>query len=142
MYIIYYSEYLKQSLYLYYCFGGWQLLPVLLTKAVPHPVLSNASAAVAAGMYGHIAAMARAVKKGVDSVEGVEGVLYQVCCVRAVAGITRLLGLHGVTWQYDTHAVDLSSVHSAGTLCNQGLARILCVPGCIRMWYQTNRNVF
>jgi NAD(P)H dehydrogenase (quinone) len=29
-------------------------------------------------MYGHIAAMARAVKKGVDSVEGVEGVLYQV----------------------------------------------------------------
>jgi len=31
-----------------------------------------------AGMYGHIAAMACAVKKGVDSVEGVEGVLYQV----------------------------------------------------------------
>lgn len=31
-----------------------------------------------AGMYGHIAAMARAVKKGIDSVEGVEGVLYQV----------------------------------------------------------------
>ncbi len=29
-------------------------------------------------MYGHIAAMARAVKKGVDSIEGVEGVLYQV----------------------------------------------------------------
>lgn len=29
-------------------------------------------------MYGHIAAMARAVKKGIDSVEGVEGVLYQV----------------------------------------------------------------
>jgi NAD(P)H dehydrogenase (quinone) len=28
--------------------------------------------------YGHIAAMARAVKKGVDSVEGAEGVLYQV----------------------------------------------------------------
>lgn len=30
-------------------------------------------------MYGHIAAMARAVKKGVDSVDGVEGILYQVC---------------------------------------------------------------
>jgi hypothetical protein len=29
-------------------------------------------------MYGHIAALARAVKKGVDSVEGMEGVLYQV----------------------------------------------------------------
>ncbi|WIA14475.1 hypothetical protein OEZ85_002998 [Tetradesmus obliquus] len=29
-------------------------------------------------MYGHIAAMAKAVKQGVDSVEGVEGVLFQV----------------------------------------------------------------
>lgn len=29
-------------------------------------------------MYGHIEALARAVKKGIDSVEGVEGVLYQV----------------------------------------------------------------
>jgi NAD(P)H dehydrogenase (quinone) len=29
-------------------------------------------------MYGHIAKLAQAVKKGVDSVEGMEGVLYQV----------------------------------------------------------------
>lgn len=29
-------------------------------------------------MYGHIAALARSVKKGVDSIEGMEGVLYQV----------------------------------------------------------------
>jgi NAD(P)H dehydrogenase (quinone) len=29
-------------------------------------------------MYGHVARMAAAVKKGVDSVEGVEGILYQV----------------------------------------------------------------
>ncbi|KAF6265674.1 flavo protein-like protein [Scenedesmus sp. NREL 46B-D3] len=29
-------------------------------------------------MYGHIASLARAVKQGVDSVEGVEGILYQV----------------------------------------------------------------
>lgn len=29
-------------------------------------------------MYGHVARMAQAVKQGVDSVEGVEGVLYQV----------------------------------------------------------------
>lgn len=37
------------------------------------------------GMYGHIAALARAVKKGVDSVEGMEGVLYQVSNLAAGA---------------------------------------------------------
>jgi NAD(P)H dehydrogenase (quinone) len=28
-------------------------------------------------MYGHVEALARAIKQGIDSVDGVEGVLYQ-----------------------------------------------------------------
>ena len=30
-------------------------------------------------MYGHVQKMAEAVKHGVDSVDGVEGTIYQVC---------------------------------------------------------------
>jgi hypothetical protein len=58
----------------------------------------NASAA-AAGMYGHIAAMARAVKKGIDSVDGVEGVLYQVCCILSWGRQDYHPCVAGVTWQ-------------------------------------------
>lgn len=43
------------------------------------------------GMYGHIATLAREVKKGVDSVEGMEGVLYQVCIIFCLFSMGRLL---------------------------------------------------
>eukprot|EP00878_Enallax_costatus_P021681 GHUV01022971.1.p1 GENE.GHUV01022971.1~~GHUV01022971.1.p1 ORF type:complete len:180 (+),score=22.36 GHUV01022971.1:70-609(+) len=59
--------------------------PVPQTAPAPAPVPAAAAAMATKkvyiiyySMYGHIDKMARVVKKGVDSIEGVEGVLYQV----------------------------------------------------------------
>jgi hypothetical protein len=50
-----------------------------------------------AGTYGHVEKLARALKEGVDSVEGVEGVLYQVRSGDAAPVVALHLPPHGHT---------------------------------------------
>lgn len=50
-----------------------------------------------AGTYGHVEKLARALKEGVDSVEGVEGVLYQVRSGDAGLVVALHLPPHGHT---------------------------------------------
>ena len=50
------------------------------TRALSSPKLTTTTHSnTTKQMYGHVEKLARQVKAGVDSVDGIEGVLYQVC---------------------------------------------------------------
>lgn len=69
------------------CFAKDPAAPVSVPETAPKVALASVPATKMAtkkvyiiyySMYGHVEKLARAVKQGVDSVEGLEGVLYQV----------------------------------------------------------------